>query len=105
MLTMTQHEWDEVSLAVVLYTGQGVAPYPARSEDRIAARLGADAAARLGPIVRQLDDEFYESDARFVAADVADMHALASAQFRQKYPLLSPAAADAFAWCYTWDFK
>jgi len=102
---MNDHEWDELAEAIVVWTGKGSLKYPARSEARLAERLGQDAVAKLLPTIRKLEADFYASDARYAAADISEMGKLASAQFQEKYPRLPKTAVDAFAWCYTWDYK
>jgi hypothetical protein len=57
------------------------------------------------PLVRELEDDFYESDARYVAADLPEMGQLASAEFARKHPEVSAEAIRALAWCYTFDYK
>lgn len=102
---MNDHEWDELAEAIVVWTGKGSLKYPTRSESRLAERFGQDAVTKLLLTIRKLEAEFYASDARYVAADIAEMGKLASTQFQEKYPRLPKAAVDAFAWCYTWDYK
>jgi hypothetical protein len=96
---------DEISRAVVVWTGYGTTSWPQRDDDRLVAAVGSDAALDLLPIVRRLEDEFYESDARHTARDLAEMGNLAAAQFRDRHSELSDAAVAAFAWCYTYDYK
>jgi hypothetical protein len=57
------------------------------------------------PLVRELEDDFYESDARQVAAGLPEMAELASAEFARKHPEISAEATQALAWCYTYDYK
>src|SRR5688572_4903234 len=84
---MSQREWQELADAIVVWTGKGSSQYPNRSESRLAAHYGPEAAAKLLPVVERLEADFYSSDARHVAADLVEMAEQASAQFRQKYPL------------------
>jgi hypothetical protein len=51
------------------------------------------------------EDDFYESDARYTAADIKEMGDLASAQFRRNHLEVSEEAIEALAWCYTYDYK
>jgi hypothetical protein len=71
-------------------------------------RFGEELALGLLPIVTQLANEFYESDASQTAPDLVAMGDLASARFRALHPELSIEAIEAIealAWCYTYDFK
>ena len=56
-------------------------------------------------LVRQLVDDFYSSDAHYLAADLKEMAEIASAQFRMKHRELAEEAVQALAWCYTFDYK
>lgn len=94
-----------LSSAIVIWTGWGETPWPARDETRLVERYGAGAAATLLPRIRELEDEFYASDARFIAADLKQMADLAEARFRELHPELSEEAIRALSWCYTYDYK
>src|SRR5262249_15975583 len=91
--------------AVVVWTGWGREMMPNRDDSRVAKHFGADAAARLMPIIKRLEDDFYQSDARLSADDLAQMAKLASDDFRKKHPGISDEIVKALAWCYTFDFK
>lgn len=88
-----------------MWTGYGTTSWPQRDENRLVTAVGPDAAVDLLPIVRRLEDEFYESDAHRTVSDLAGMGILAAAQFRDRHPELTDAAVAAFAWCYTYDHK
>lgn len=64
-----------------------------------------DATARLLPVIKALEDDFYRSSARAAADNLAEMAMLVSADFNQRHPDLPHEIATAFAWCYTFDFK
>ena len=102
---MERPDPDLVSEAIVLWLGFRIVPWPKRDESRVSERFGAEVANDLLPAVRELEDEFYESDARHKAADVEVMGEQASAEFRAAYPNLSDDAVAALAWAYTFDFK
>lgn len=57
------------------------------------------------PVVQALEDDFYESDARHTAEDLASMADLASAEFARRHPEISAKAVKALAWCYTYDYR
>ena len=94
-----------VTEAVLVWTGYGGEMMPNRDDSRVVRHFGAEAAATLLPIVKRLEDEFYESDARLRADDLSRMAALASADFKEKHPGVSEQIVKALAWCYTFDFK
>ena len=78
---------------------------PSRNDKRLKDQFGEDAAANLLPVIKSLEDDFYSSDARLVAANLQEMEELASEHFRQKHPTVAKEIVKAFAWCYTFDFK
>jgi hypothetical protein len=104
MREMTQQEWDEVSDAIVTWTGKGAFAWPHLDDLRILARFGPVHGDELLALVRELYDEFYASDAR-LTPDLPEMGKMASAAFRRKYPRVKSSAVDALAWCYTFDYK
>lgn len=93
-----------VSEALVIW----VAPIPSDDYDGKAAltkRFGGSGAAELEPALQALEDEFFESDARHVAADLQDMHRRAFADFKRKHPEISDEAVHALAASYTFTYK
>lgn len=97
--------WRLLSRAIVVWTGWGVASTPQRDESLLVDCFGGELAVELLPLVRELEDSFYLSDARFSATDLQEMSAIASAQFRARHPEIGDAAVQALAWCYTYDYK
>jgi hypothetical protein len=67
------------------------------------AAFGKDVALSMMPLVRRLEQEFHNSDAKHTAVDLEEMGNVAAAEFRTAYPDLSPEAVHALAWCYTFD--
>jgi len=104
MRDMTQGEWDRVADAIVVWTGKGELAWPQVDDSRVLARFGRNGADELLPVLRELYEDFYTSDAHLRADNLSEMAALASAQFRRKYPFMKQAAVDALAWCYTFDY-
>lgn len=94
-----------LSRAVVVWTGWGVAATPQRDESLLIGCFGEELTVELLPLVRELEDCFYSSDARLSAADLQEMSETASAQFRARHPEVEDAAVQALAWCYTYDYK
>ena len=64
-----------------------------------------DFAAELLPVLGGLEPDFYESDAYARAPDLVAVGNLASERFRALHLELSSRAAEALAWCYTYDWK
>lgn len=93
-----------VSEAVVIWTGFGRRSFPSLDESRVEQRFG-DLATDLISLVRGWYYDFYESNAREVAVDIAEMGLLASDRFRSLHPEASAEAVEALAWCYTYDYK
>lgn len=91
--------------AVRVWTGWGQSMMPSRNDKRLVERFGEDAAAKLLPVIKSLEDDFYVSDARLVAANLQDMERQASEDFKRKHPTVAEDIVKAFAWCYTFDFK
>ncbi len=105
METVSRRSWAEIGEAVVVWTGWGRFPFPRRDKELLMERFGADAADELMAAIRALEDEFYLSDARHVARDLSEMAQLSAAEFKMKHPELPDEAIQAFAWCYTFDYK
>jgi len=91
--------------AVRVWTGWGANMMPSRDERRLVKQFGDERAARLISVIKSLEDDFYSSDARFVAADLQDMGKMASEQFKKKHPMVPDEIVKVFAWCYTFDFR
>jgi hypothetical protein len=96
---------DDISRAIVMWTGYRNEPKPSRDDEHFAMVIGADAARDLLPNIRRMQDEFYESDAYNTVAGLDEMARTAAAEFRGRHPELSDEAIDALAWCYSWDWK
>jgi hypothetical protein len=94
-----------LSTALIVWTGWGQTAWPQRDEQRLASFLGADSAAELLPQLRKLEDDFYASNARHTAPDLAAMGRMAAHDFRGLHPEISNDAIEALTWCYTYDYK
>jgi hypothetical protein len=105
MEEMNNFNSPELIEAVQLWTGWGQGVAPNRNDQRLVDRFGKDVTARLLPLIKFLEDDFYSSDARFVAPNLQEMEKLASEQFKRKHPGIAGEIVRAFAWCFTFDFK
>ena len=101
---MTTADDPRVADAVVMWSGYGTKSWPARDERRVEAAFGGSA-GELMRCVRALVDDFYASDARHVAVDLADMGRRAEADFRVRHPEVAEQVVEALSWCYTFDFR
>ena len=93
-----------VSEAVVLYTGRGRSPFPARSVERLQEHFGPLVASDLAAAVTRLDEEFYEIEPAN-GESLEDSADRAAAVFAERHPELTSAARGALRWCYTYDWK
>jgi hypothetical protein len=105
MVEMNNLNSPQLVEAVRVWTGWGLSIMPSRDDARLAKQLGNEVAAKLLPVIKSLDEDFYSSDARLVATDLQEMEKLASEQFKRKHPTVAEDIVKAFAWCYTFDFK
>ncbi len=78
---------------------------PYRDDKRLINRFGDDLAAKLLPLIKSLEEDFYSSDAQFTATNLQEMERLASEQFKRMHPTISDEIVKAYAWCYTFDFR
>jgi len=105
MVEMNNLNSPQLVEAVRLWTGWGLGIMPSRDDARLARKFGDKVAAKLLPVIKSLEEDFYSSDARLVATDLQEMGRMASEQFKRKHPTVAEEIVEAFAWCYTFDFK
>lgn len=102
---MTRPHPSDISRAVVIWTGWGVAPIPLRDDAEVTAAFGSERAPALLEHLRDLVEIFYSSGARLTIAELDTMAAAAAADFHERHPGISGDAVRALAWCYAFDFK
>jgi hypothetical protein len=90
--------------AALLWTGRGKSMSPHEDSASVEKEFGADQARHLLSTLQQLKNEFYLSDAKF-AADLNSMREQSISDFKARYPDLDDQITEAFAWCYTFDYK
>ena len=73
--------------AVLKWTGFDRETTPKRNNSRLIERFGPDAGARLLSRVKELEDDFYKSQASFTASDVSQMAKLGPSSLLRR-PLL-----------------
>lgn len=91
--------------ALLVWTGKGDFAWPHRSDERLVERFGAEVAVDLIPAVRQLEQDFYESDAAHTEPNLVAVGDAAAARFRERHPEIGEPGVEALAWCYTFDWK
>ncbi|HEV2328518.1 MAG TPA: hypothetical protein VGY56_06995 [Verrucomicrobiae bacterium] len=91
--------------AVVLWTGWGKNPSPKRDDLSLTTRFGSEVASKLLLVVKSIEKEFYKSEAWKVAKDLNEMSKMATDDFKKDHPEIPDAISQAFAWCYTFDYK
>jgi hypothetical protein len=96
---------DQLSEAVVLWTGFHESPFPVRDEQRLVRRFGSEVAATLVPAILNLRADFFESDAALHEASLGEAGRKAADQFARLHPEISETAVQALAWCYTFDWR
>jgi hypothetical protein len=91
--------------AVRLWTGWGRLHMPSQDLSALRRRYGANQASELLTVIEPLIEEFYQSGAKDSARDLVEMGEIAKQDFKKKYPELPDEISEAFAWCYTFDYK
>ena len=76
-----------------------------REEHQLMGHFGDEKARDLLPIMRWLENEFFESDAEFTVSDLTETGDRAASRFRELHPELTQDAIEVLAWCYSYDFK
>ena len=102
---MDKIEYSQLAEATLIWTGWGQKSWPCRSDSLVVSYFGSQLAAKLLPQIKNLEEDFYATDARIVPADLQEMEKMAMDQFKKKHPEIPEEIAKAFAWCYTFDFK
>jgi len=91
--------------AMAVWTGWGTTSWPQRDDTRLAGAFGDDLALDVLPVLKDLEDDFYLSEARHVAHTPIEMRDMATAEFRQRHPEAAEEIVKPLAWCYTFDYK
>ncbi len=105
MVELSESDILQLTEAVILWTGWGGSSCPWRYDARVSAKFGPAIAPRLLSTIRALEAEFYASNAALTVGDLREAGREATRQFKEKYPLFPGEIAEAFAWCYTFDWK
>ncbi len=97
-------DWRNPQLteAVLMWTGYKDSASPSWDRSRIEERFGADASHWL-TLLESLADDFYDSNAKYDAADLQEMSEKAMEDFMKNHPDAPKEIAEALSWCYTFD--
>ncbi len=100
-------KWDSAVFAeaFLVWTAYGRDIMPRRDDTSVASRFGTKVASELLPAIKSLMNEFYQSDAKYTAADLVEMGRMATDDFKTKHPEVADEVLKALAWCYTFDFR
>jgi len=98
-------DYQTLARAVALWTGYDSASCPTREDEALRSVFPVDEAGRLATIIKGLEDDFYKSQAHLTAKNLSEMKDIASSDFKRLHPELPKEIANAFAWCYTFDYK
>jgi hypothetical protein len=91
--------------AVAVWTGWGQKSWPNRDDAALLDRFGAESGTALLKTLMVLKAEFYSSNAWREAPNLAAVGRTAAEEFKSKHRELPDEIAEAFAWCYTYDWK
>lgn len=96
---------EDLTKAVVLWTGRGTRSWPHRDDAALVQEFGSARGLDMLVALRSLEADFYSSDAHLTEPDLRAMTDRASEEFRARHPDAPPALVDALAWCYSFDYK
>lgn len=105
MVKINEVDPEILNEAILAWTGFETTPFPLREESALNGRFTANEVANLLPLIKSLEEDFYKSKAHLTAVDLQEMGSIAAADFKKLYPQLRYKIAEAFAWCYTFDYK
>jgi hypothetical protein len=96
---------DDLTRAMVLWTGHGTRSWPHRDDAALVREFGEERGLDLLMAVRSLEADFCNSKAHVTEPDLQTVVERASAEFRSRNPDAPVAIVDALAWCYSFDYK
>jgi hypothetical protein len=95
---------DMLSRAILAWTS-GAQPWPTTDDTRVTELFGHDEGRAVLREVRQLQDEFFASDAYSRARSEAELGELAAADFTARHPEISAEAVERFATAYAYAWR
>lgn len=96
---------DDLTDAIVLWTGLGTRSWPHRDDAALVREYGEARALTLVAALRALEADFFSSDAHRTESDLQAMTDRAAADFRARHPDAPSTVVDALAWCFSFDHK
>lgn len=87
--------------AVVVWTGYDTASFPQRDDAALLQKYGPQEGVLLLSAVKELEREFFVSNANMRADELPEIGKLAAEDFRKKRPRIAERIVDALTWCYT----
>lgn len=101
---MEQIKSEDLKNAVMTWTGRKTTPAPLRDDGLVLKSFGKNGQTLLDQI-KMLEDDFYKSDAHLHAISLVEMEQMAIQHFTALHPDLDKEIAQAFSWCYLFDYK
>ncbi len=94
---------DELSPAIVAWTGWGSSATPTRDEASLISRYGSDRARELALAASVLAADFQKHGVHLAAPNLQALGDQAAVVFRDRHPHVSDEAVAALRWCFLWD--
>lgn len=100
-------KWDSpvFTEAFLIWTAHGRDFIPRRNSAAVVTRFGTKAASELLPAMQSMIDEFYQSEALYIATNPKELGDMAIKEFKAKHSEVADEVLEAMAWCYTFDNK
>jgi hypothetical protein len=105
MVEINPSEFPILVEAISLWTGWRKSISPRRDDSAVINHFGSEVASKLLSELRALKKEFYMSDACLAAGNPSEMFKMALEHFKEKHPEMPDEIGQAFAWCYTFDYR
>ena len=93
----------DLIVAMNLWTGRGGEMMPSRHDSRVLTHFGHERGERWLEILRELEKDFYASNATLSGASLQQMGEIASGEFKRRHPEVPKDVVEALAWCFTFD--
>jgi len=94
-----------IKQAVIMWTGYHLKSLPSRDDDVIINNYGYIKGKELLQMIKGLESEFYQSKAYQSAGDLKLLYEISKNDFIKNHPNIDPEISEAFAWCYSFDYK
>jgi hypothetical protein len=105
VVTLSNIDSDLLESAVLEWTGYGKSTFPKRESSALDGLISSNEKQTILSVIEALEEDFYRSDAHLTAPSLEAMGENSAHEFQKKYPDLPDKIAQAFAWCYTFDYK